>query len=150
MRAARLLLPFIAAVAFGHAALAADGDTLSTAESEKYGTYMVGPEGMPIYMFTTDTQGADGTEPAISCNAECLAAWPLVPVEGEPTAGEGVDAEMLGTMTHDGNTVATYNGWPVYTFVQDTAGEEPTGQDKQSFGGEWYLLGPDGEKIDEE
>jgi len=101
-------------------------------------------------MFTTDTQGQEGTEPAISCSEECLQNWPLVKVEGEPTAGGEADEAMLATMDYEGETVATYNGWPIYTFAKDSAGQPPQGQDVHSFGGEWYLIGPDGEKVEQE
>ena len=36
------------------------------------------------------------------------------------------------------------------TPARDQAGPPPQGQDIHSFGGEWYLLGPQGEKIEEE
>ena len=141
----------IAATVLSASALAAqESPTLSVEQSEEYGQYIVGPEGKPVYMFTTDTQG-DGGEPAISCTSqECLDAWPLVTAEGEVTVGPELDESLADTFTYEGKTVVTYNGWPLYTFARDEAGQPPQGQDIHSFGGEWYLLGPQGEKIEEE
>ena len=141
----------IAATALSASALAAqESPTLSVEQSEKYGQYIVGPEGKPVYMFTTDTQG-DGGEPAISCTSqECLDAWPLVTAEGEVTVGPKLEESLAGTMTYEGKTVVTYNGWPLYTFARDDADQPPAGQDIHSFGGEWYLLDPQGQKIEGE
>ncbi|SFH26485.1 Secreted repeat of unknown function [Palleronia marisminoris] len=143
------VLPVVAAVLSASAAMAQDAATLSVEQSADYGQYIVGPEGKPVYMFTTDTQG-DGGEPAISCTSEpCLDAWPLVTADGEVTVGPDLDESLAGTFSYEGQTVVTYNGWPLYTFARDEAGQPPQGQDVHSFGGEWYLLGPEGEKLEE-
>lgn len=98
--------------------------------------------GKRVYMFTTDTQG-DGSEPAISCTSQdCLDAWPLVTAEGEVTVGPELDVFLASTFPYEGKSVVTYNGWPLYTFARDEAGQPPQGQDVHSFGGEWYLPGP--------
>jgi hypothetical protein len=36
--------------------------------------------------------------------------------------------------------------WPLYHFAKDF-GREATGQDVEDFGGEWYLVTPQGEKV---
>jgi len=40
-----------------------------------------------------------------------------------------------------------YHGWPLYYFTRDEDADAPQGQDVESFGGEWYLITPDGEKV---
>jgi len=145
-----LSLAVVATAIAASVAFAEEHFTLSVAEAGEFGQYIVGPDGKPVYMFTTDTQG-NGADPAITCSSEdCLAAWPLVTVEGDVMVGPGLDPDLAGTMARDGQAVVTYNGWPLYTFVRDQAGAAPEGQDIESFGGEWYLLGPDGEMIEEE
>ena len=42
----------------------------------------------------------------------------------------------------------TYNGWPLYYFVKDKQAGEATGQDVKGFGGEWYLVKPQGTKLE--
>ncbi len=144
------ILPIVATALSSSAAVAQDSLTLSVEQSADYGQYIVGPKGRPVYMFTTDSQG-DGNEPTISCTSqECLDAWPLVTTEGEVTVGSKLDEALAGTFSYDGQTVVTYNGWLLYTFARDEAGQPPQGQDVHSFGGEWYLLGPQGEMIEEE
>lgn len=112
--------------------------TVMTTETD-LGTILVDGEGMTLYMFTNDTQ--DSGESV--CEGDCLVAWP--PLEGEPTAGEGVDDSLLGTIERsDGSTQASYNGWPLYYWAQDTAPGDVTGQ---GVGDVWYVLDPAGEPI---
>lgn len=129
-------------------AFAQEGTTIQVAQSEEYGQYLVTGEGRPVYLFTTDTQGTADQQAQISCTSEaCLNAWPLVTTSGEPQAGEGADASLLGTVEYEGQEVVTYNGWPLYYFARDEGAEAPQGQDIESFGGEWYLVTPSGEKV---
>ena len=50
-------------------------------------------------------------------------------------------------MEHEGRTVVTYNGWPLYRFERDAEGGPPTGQEIDSFGGTWLLIDPEGAPI---
>ena len=145
----RRVLYSAVAVLAAQSAHAQGGTVVNVAESEEYGQYLTVNE-LPVYLFTTDTQGTDGAEAAVSCTGECLDAWPLVTAESGSAAGDGAMSDMVGTMEHDGETVVTYNGWPLYHFARDSAGNPPNGQEIESFGGEWYLIGPDGARIEGE
>ena len=112
--------------------------TLTTAESD-LGTILVDGEGMTLYMFTQDTQDSGES----TCEGDCLAAWP--PFEGEPEAGDDVDDSLVGTIERsDGTTQATYNGWPLYYWAQDSEPGDTTGQ---GVNGVWYVLDPAGEPL---
>lgn len=146
----------IALAACAAPSLAQEATTIEVAESEQFGKYLATGEGRPVYLFTTDTQGTADQKPQISCtSAECLEAWPLVTAAGKPHAGAQVQAGMLDTMDHEGQTVVTYNGWPLYYFAKDKGTEGPQGDnadgpqgnDVESFGGEWYLVTPAGEEL---
>ena len=138
------------ALAFAAPALAQDAATIQITESDKFGQYLTDAEGRPVYLFTTDTQGTGDQEAQISCTSdECLEAWPLVTTSGDPQAGDGADASLLGTTDYEDQQVVTYNGWPLYYFVRDEGADEPQGNDVESFGGEWYLLTPEGEEVHE-
>ena len=118
---------------------AASGDAELAVAETSLGEVVVDGEGMTLYMFTNDTQ--DSGESV--CEGDCLVAWP--PLEGEPTAGEGVDESLLGTIERsDGSMQASYNGWPLYYWAQDTAPGDVTGQ---GVGDVWYVLDPAGEPI---
>ena len=67
-------------------------------------------------------------------------------VEGEPTAGDGVDTAKLATITRDDGAVqVTYNGHPLYLFAGDTAAGQANGQ---GSGGVWFLVDAAGEAIE--
>ena len=117
--------------------------TVNVAEVGTFGQALVDAEGRSLYLFTNDTQNS-GTS---SCTGECLVNWPPLFTDGEPVAGEGVDAAMLGTITlPDGTSQVTYNGWPLYYFQKDTAAGDTNGQ---GVGGVWFLVTPAGEMIEQ-
>lgn len=117
--------------------------TVNVAEVGTFGEALVDGEGRSLYLFTNDTQNS-GTS---SCTGDCLVRWPPLFTDGEPAAGTGVDAAMLGTITlPDGTTQVTYNGWPLYYFQDDTAPGDALGQ---GVGGVWFLVSPTGEMIEQ-
>jgi len=117
---------------------AAPDATVVTGSSD-LGTILVDGKGMTLYLFTKDTQGSGESV----CEGECLAAWP--PLLGEPQAGEGTDQALLGTITRsDGTTQASYNGWPLYYWVKDTAPGDTTGQGVNDV---WWVLDANGDAI---
>lgn len=122
--------------------------TVTVAESEEYGQYLADGDGRALYLFTADTQGDGDATAEVSCSEACLDAWPPLYTKGEPQAGEQIDTSMLGTVQHEGRTMVTYNGWPLYYFVRDQGPGQTAGQDVHSFGGGWYLVSPGGEQIE--
>ncbi|MFB7249506.1 hypothetical protein [Microbacterium sp. NPDC056234] len=113
--------------------------SLMTADSS-LGSIVVDGEGMTVYMFDKDTQGAD----ASTCEGECADNWPAVTVDSETPEVEGVTGEV-GTITGvDGETQLTLNGWPLYYFVGDAAPGEVKGQGVNDV---WWVLTPDGERM---
>ena len=110
------------------------GSASSTAvvNSAKIGsaTVLTNAKGFTLYWFAPDTSTTS------NCNGSCASFWP--PLKGPVTAGTGVTG-TLGTITRsDGSTQATYNGHPLYTFVQDTAPGEAKGNGVTASGGKWY------------
>ena len=120
--------------------------TVDVSESTEFGPILVDGDGFSLYLFMADTQNS-GTS---TCGDDdgCTEEWPPLLTEGDPVAGEGVDATLLGTITRDdGSTQVTYNGWPLYRFHEDMAAGDTNGQAVDEFGGLWYLVSPDGEAI---
>ncbi|HEX6033815.1 MAG TPA: hypothetical protein VFY83_05240 [Anaerolineales bacterium] len=117
--------------------------TVNLSEVGTFGQALVDGQGRSLYLFTNDTQNS-GTS---SCTGECLVEWPPLLTDGDPVAGEGVDATKLGTITlPDGTTQVTYNGWPLYYFHEDVAAGDANGQ---GVGGVWFLVSPTGEMIEQ-
>ena len=129
-------------------AFAADDVKLETEQSEKYGAYLTDAQGRALYMFEADKQGQGKTRAQSSCYDACAKAWPPLIAEGKPQAGAEVDTSMIDTVERkDGKKQVTYNGWPLYYFVKDKGKGETTGQDVKGFGGEWYLVNAEGQKV---
>ena len=89
--------------------------------------------GRTIYWYSGDIKGSGKS----TCTGTCLAAWPAV--AGAPVAAPGVQlAGQLGTITRPGGVVqATYNGYPLYTYAQDMAPGQTTGN---GVTGAWHVI----------
>lgn len=115
--------------------------TVSTRET-KLGRVLVDASGRTLYLFEKD-KGATST-----CNGACASIWPPL-TAGKAKAGTGVTAAELGTTKRsDGKTEITYAGHPLYTYAGDQKPGDVAGQGLDQFGAEWYVLAPDGHKID--
>lgn len=147
-------LSLLAAVAFAGPALAQSEGSVQLSEqtTSGYGGYVADGQGRTLYMFTTDTQGQGDTQAKSSCQDKCAEAWPPLTLEsGKPQVGEQLQEDLVDTFQReDGSTQVTYGGWPLYYFVKDQAPGEVNGQDVHGFGGEWYLVAPDGSKNEQQ
>lgn len=115
--------------------------TVTTTDSE-FGETLADTEGMTLYLFDNDEGGGEST-----CTDECAENWPPLTVEGDPVAGPGVDESLLSTTERDdGTTQVVYNGHPLYYFAQD---EDPGDTNGQGVGDVWWVVGPDGEAVEE-
>lgn len=105
------------------------------------GMLLVDSKGMTLYEFEKD-KGAKST-----CYGECAKYWPPLLTAGQPQPSNGADGSLLGTTERkDGTMQVTYNGRPLYLFVEDKAPGEANGNDFDGFGAEWYALTKSGEK----
>jgi predicted lipoprotein with Yx(FWY)xxD motif len=115
---------------------AQDAPTVGLSSSDELGPYMVGPDGMTLYIFTPDPLDQS------VCSGQCLERWPALTVESadDLTAAEGIPGE-LGTITRedDGTLQVTYNGLPLYYWVRDEAVGDTTGN---RVGHVWWVMPP--------
>ncbi len=138
----------IAGLSAGLAVAAAAQDaTLSVAESGAFGPHIVGPGGAPVYIFVTDQEGGDNLPPLESCNQPCREDWPLVTVPNGFAVAKPLDTSLATTVEWDGQTVAQYDSQPLFRYAGDEPGAEPAGHGIHTYGGWWYLVGPDGEAL---
>ena len=100
---------------------------------------MVDEAGLSLYLLTSDERNVS------NCTGGCAAAWPPLRTEGDPEAGEGVDDESLGTISREnGDSQITYNGKPLYHFVNDGGPGDTLGQGQD---GVWFVVSPHGSPI---
>ncbi len=87
-----------------------------------YGEILTDSSGMPLYTFSG------------SCTGSCSSLWPAltVPAGTKPAGGTGVTGTLKTVKQADGKYQVTYNGLPLYTFVQDTS-DHVTGQNISGF-----------------
>ncbi len=114
---------------------AAAAPTVAVADSD-LGSIRVDAEGNTLYLFNNDT-GSEST-----CYQDCASNWPALEADGEPTAGEGIDQELLATTERtDDTTQVTYNDHPLYYFAGD---ESPGDTNGQNVGDVWFVVSPEG------
>jgi predicted lipoprotein with Yx(FWY)xxD motif len=130
----RIVIGLAAALAMTAAAGAMEpAKTMETS----LGTVLVGPEGMTLYTFDKDTQGAAMS----ACVDKCIENWPPF------LAGEGAMAEGEWTLVDvkdaDGATkkMWAYDGWPLYYWVKDSVPGDVTGD---GVGDVWHVVVTEG------
>jgi len=108
------------------------------------GTALVDGTGRALYLFESDTGSAS------TCTGACASVWPPLPAQaGLPAAtGAGPDAQLGSTPRSDGGAQLTYHGHPLYYYVGDQNPGDSRGQGLDQFGAHWYLVQPDGSKLD--
>jgi predicted lipoprotein with Yx(FWY)xxD motif len=106
------------------------------------GSILVASSGRTLYLFKADVGAMS------ACSGACAAAWPPLLATSNPTAGTGLTASKLGTITRsDGNRQVTYNGHPLYLFVKDTKPGQTNGQGVTAFGAAWFALTSSGNQA---
>jgi predicted lipoprotein with Yx(FWY)xxD motif len=115
--------------------------TVDVAASE-LGNVLVDSQGRTLYLFQADV----GDKSA--CSGACAAAWPPLLAHSKPTVGNSVNARLIGTTKRsDGTQQVTYNGHPLYLYIQDQKPGDVTGQGVVAFGAPWYVVSPAGKQV---
>jgi predicted lipoprotein with Yx(FWY)xxD motif len=123
----------------------ASGATTVATRHLSDGTVLVGANGRTLYLFEKD-KGA-----ASACSGACAKGWPPLTAKDMPKAGAGVNASMLTLIKRpDGTRQVAYHGHPLYYFVGDKQAGQDTGQGLEAFGADWYVVAPNGSKIDDD
>jgi len=134
-------LAFVATVVTLFAVAQSGAAEVHLGESDTYGPHLVDGDGMSLYLFLRDEDGDS------ACYDQCAEAWPPLFGHGDTVSGEGIYAELLATTErNDGRLQVTYAGWPLYYFAADGEAGDTNGQGVNDV---WFLIGPDGDPIDD-
>lgn len=98
---------------------------------------LVTPKGMTLYVFAPDKAKKS------TCYGECAKFWPpLLAPKGAPPAAHlpGVPGTFGVAMRTDGTHQLTYDGAPLYTFLEDTKAGQMNGQGLDVAGGYWWVV----------
>jgi predicted lipoprotein with Yx(FWY)xxD motif len=129
-----------AAMRFEASSSAAKGRLIKTVGSE-YGQVVADVKGEAFYVFGKEQSSKS------KCYGACARAWPPVLTSGKPRAGKGVTAKLLGTTKRsNGKLQVTYDGQPLYYYVDDTPGNILC-QNVSEFGGLWLVVSPGGAPV---
>jgi predicted lipoprotein with Yx(FWY)xxD motif len=110
--------------------------TVNVAEAGDLGTILTDADGLTLYTFANDTAGS-GTS---ACVDACANVWPALTVEsGEPTGPDQLTGELDTITRPDGATQVTYNGLPLYRFVNDQAPGDTNGHGVADI---WFAATP--------
>ena len=106
---------------------AADTQAVAGKVIAGHGTLLVATSNqMTVYTFDKDVAGSGVS----TCTGGCLTNWPALTIAAgdTPTGGAGVTG-TLGTIVRadNGATQVTYNGLPLYFFINDTAPGDANG-----------------------
>ena len=104
------------------------------------GSILVNSSGRTLYEFTRDHANRN------SCAAlsGCSAAWPSLRASGRPTAGPGVAASLLSSISGD---QVSYAGHPLYTYIGDNGPGKTSYVGVKQFGGTWYAINASGGAV---
>jgi predicted lipoprotein with Yx(FWY)xxD motif len=118
---------------------AATGTQIVTRPSQ-FGRMLFDSRPQAIYIFTKDRRNRT------TCYGACAKAWPPVLTKGKPRARKGTKGSLLGTIKRrDGKRHVTYNGKPLYFYAHEGKGQVLC-HNVPSFGGLWFVIGPDGKQ----
>jgi predicted lipoprotein with Yx(FWY)xxD motif len=107
--------------------------------NSRLGKILVDSRGRTLYLFTKDS-GSTST-----CTGACATAWPPLLADGTTTVAGGALASLVGTTRRSDSTPqVTYNGHPLYTYVDDKSPGEANGQESE---GTWFVLDESGEAV---
>ncbi len=121
-----------------------NGPKISSATISGLGPVLVNAQGRTLYIFVPDNAKK------VTCVGGCAAIWPpaALPSGQKAVASGAVKQSLLASDANpSGGQVITYAGWPLYTYVADTAPGAATGQAINLNGGLWYVISPSGKVI---
>lgn len=119
-------------------------DTVSVEQVDGVGDVLVNRAGQALYAANQETNGH------VVCTASCTSIWEPLTLDGAKTpTGEAPVAAKLGTiMRPGGGRQVTFDGRPLYRFVEDPDPGTVTGNGfDDSFDGrafEWHVATSDG------
>jgi len=105
---------------------------VGVATNTQAGNILVDDRGMTLYRYTPD-------QPNVStCYGACAIAWPPVVVDSVPSVQDPTLGAGLGlAQRDDGTQQLSFNGSPLYYFVDDAQPGDATGE---ASGGVWFVV----------
>ena len=129
-----LVVPLLFVVAVSGASAGSRDNAAAAPVKTAAAHILVNANGMTLYIFSKDTKGKS------NCSAGCAKIWPPLTL----AAGSTVPPKMTGVpgtfgeiMLAGGAAQLTYDGAPLYTFVND---KKPGDINGQGVAGVWWAV----------
>jgi len=114
-------------------AAASPATTVALAKVSGVGQVLVDSKGFALYSPKQDSSKM------IRCTGSCTAIWVPLTVKGSPTGDSSVAGKLGTVMRPDGRKQVTFDGKPLYTFVEDNSPKTVNGNGvSDRFGGERF------------
>jgi predicted lipoprotein with Yx(FWY)xxD motif len=123
-------------------AVTASATEVSAAKTSA-GTILLAPNGHTLYAFSRDKKNKD----MCVTISGCIKVWPMLTAKGGVTAGPGVKQSLLGTITVKGKKQVTYDGHPLYTYINDDGKKDVSYIGVSAAGGTWPAVSPSGSLV---
>ena len=108
------------------------------------GEVLVSASGRTLYEFSKDHTNKDSCATISGCSE----IWPPLRSSGKPTAGAGLRASLLSTITLAGGIKQiTYAGHPLYLYSGDSGPGETAYVGARQFGGSWDAINASGHPV---
>jgi predicted lipoprotein with Yx(FWY)xxD motif len=108
------------------------------------GAILASSSGRTLYEFTRDRARSNSCVKISGCSE----IWPALTSRGKPTAGPGVRASLLSTITLPGGSrQVTYAGHALYLYSADSGPGETFYVGEKAFGGTWYAINSAGHTV---
>ena len=108
------------------------------------GKILVNSSGFTLYAFTKDATKRDNCMKIHGC----IAVWAPLTTTGNPVAGPGLKASLLGTIPYKGSLKqVTYAGHPLYTYTGDDGPGSTEYIGASRSGGRWPALNASGQET---
>ena len=119
---------------------------VKTRKIKGLGVVLVNPAGRTLYVFMKDAHRR------VTCTKAngCQSFWPPLKWKsaGKPKAAGAAKSTLLAwDKDPGGGKVVTYNHWPLYTFVNDSAAGQAKGWNTNLNGGKWYVISASGKVV---
>jgi predicted lipoprotein with Yx(FWY)xxD motif len=117
------LIVALASSAGAPLARAQTSTTVLVGQNPTLGAILTDPNGMTLYIRTTDTPGVS------TCSGMCAVAWPpFQPPSATLALPAGVGGSLSMITRDDGTQQVAYNGMPLYYWAKDMQPGDATGQ----------------------
>jgi predicted lipoprotein with Yx(FWY)xxD motif len=111
--------------------------TLQVLSTHRYGAILIDSSGYMVYGFALDKRNTD----VCQSEHECLSQWPPLLAPHKLVLGRGVRGSLVHSIRlKNGQRQLTYNGWPLYLYVQDDHAKQTSNINIDQFGGNWPAI----------